>query len=78
MFCLNHYANFTLKKIPNMRQMLLPTCEYLHMHQTTGQLVSADNTLMVVHQMLQGLFISDIPQVYGYRKYATTNTYPGI
>lgn len=34
----------------------------------TGELVSADNALVIVHQMLQGLFISNFPQVYGYLK----------
>lgn len=47
----------------------------LHSLQITGELISADKALIVVHQMLQGLFISATPQVYGYLQYALANGY---
>lgn len=53
-----------------MLQMSLSTCAHLHRLQTTGDLVSADKALIVVHQMLQGLVISETPQVYGCLQYA--------
>lgn len=63
------------KKIPNMLQMSLSTCAHLLRLQTTGDLVSADKALIVVHQMLQGPFISKTPQVYGCLRYAVANVY---
>lgn len=58
-----------------MLKMSLPTCAYLHRLQTTGVLVSADKALVVVHQMIQGPFISNSPQVHGYLKYTSANVY---